>query len=89
MLFLGFPDIKNAIVVETDAPVVPLGAGIAQEQDRKIERIQFENRILTAGEKKYLACEREALAVLYDLRKFQIYLFRSQPFVILTDQQAL
>ena len=44
---------------------------------------------MTAAEQNYSACEREALAVIFALKKFQVYLLSSEPFILYTAHQAL
>lgn len=51
--------------------------------------IQVANRTLTTTKKNYFACECEALAVVFVLKKFRLHLLSTQPFLFLTDQQAL
>lgn len=44
---------------------------------------------MSATEHNYSACERELLAVVFVLRKFQVYHLSKHPFVVVMDQQAL
>ena len=44
---------------------------------------------MSVAERKYSACEREALAVVFALRKFRVYLLSDVPFVVVTDHHAL
>lgn len=87
---LAFPDFDLPFIVETDASCLSLGAVLAQKkEDDKIHPIQFASRTMTISEKKYATCEREALAVIFTLKKFRVYLLSSIPFTIVTDHQAL
>lgn len=87
--FLAFPGFKKAFVVNTDASAVALGTFLGQEKEGgKIHPIHFASRTTTAAERNYSACENEALAVVFALRKFRVYLLSSEPFVMLKDQQA-
>lgn len=40
-------------------------------------------------ERNYSASEREAMAVIFAVRNFCVYLFSSEPFRLVTDHQAL
>ena len=87
---LDFPDFNQPFIVETDASCLSLGAVLAQKkEDGKVHPIQYASRTMTDAEKKYSTCEREALAVIFALKKFRVYLLSSIPFTIITDHQAL
>lgn len=86
---LAFPDFEAPFIVETDASATAVGAILAQKQDGLVHPIQYASRTLNDAERNYSACEREALAVIFALRKFRIYLLSSQPFELITDHQAL
>ncbi|KAL3684568.1 hypothetical protein R1sor_002590 [Riccia sorocarpa] len=61
--------------VHTDASGVAVGAVLAQPQDPKIDLpIYFASRTLNNSEKDYTTTEREALAMVYAVKKFKPYL---------------
>ncbi|KAL3680880.1 hypothetical protein R1sor_023836 [Riccia sorocarpa] len=61
--------------VHTDASGVAVGAVLAQPQDPKIDLpIYFASRTLNNSEKDYITTEREALAMVYAVKKFKPYL---------------
>lgn len=75
---------------ETDASVVAAGAVLAQKKkDRKIHTIQYSNRVTKFAEHKYLACEQEASVVISALQNLGFPFFSTEPFVLLSDQEAL
>ena len=44
---------------------------------------------MSAAKRKYSACERDALAVVFAPRKFRVYLLSDVPFVVVTDHHEL
>ena len=77
-------------MVETDASSVSVRAVLAQKkEDGKIHPIQYAICKMNKSERKYSACEREALAVFFALKKFCVYLLSSTPLKLVTDHQAL
>ena len=86
---LAFPDFDLPFIVDTDASSRAVGAVLAQKQEGRIHPIQYASLSLNSAEKNYSACEREAVAVFFALRKFRIFLLSGQRFDLLTDHQAL
>ena len=59
-----------------------------KKNDLRIHPVQYASRTLNQAERNYSACEREALAVIFALKKFRIYLL-SETFTLGTNHQAL
>lgn len=76
-----------SFVVEIDASFAGNGAVLSRKKkDEKVHLIQFASHTLTTTEKNYSVCDCEGLAVLFALKKFQLYHLSTQPFLLLTDQ---
>ena len=87
---LAYPDFEKPFVVETDASSVSVGAVLApNKEDGKIHPIQYTGRTMNTSERKYYACEREALKFIFALKKCRVYLLASRPLKLVTDHQAL
>lgn len=77
---LGYFDRKSPTVLYTDASPVGLGAVLIQLQEKsdgkRISRIiAFASKALTDTEKRYSQTQREALALVWAVERFYIYLF--------------
>lgn len=65
---LAFHDFKDRFVLETDPSAFAEGAVIFQrKEDGHLHPIEFVSRTVNAAKRKYAACEREALAVVFGL----------------------
>lgn len=76
--------------VIVDASPVGLGAVLGQyntqkPSERKI--VCFATRLLTAAEKRYSQCEKEACAAVWGCERYWLYLF-GKPFKLLTDNHV-
>jgi len=86
---LSFPNFDKEFILRTDSSDVGLGAVLAQEDDEGNERpIAFASRTLSKTERSYHTTEKECLAIVRSLQKFEAYL-DGQPFQLQTDNKAL
>lgn len=85
---LAVPDFDKPFTVHCDASSFGLGGMLSQNIDGHDHPIAFVSRSLNKAERNYSATEREALAVLFAVEKFEPYL-GSRPFKVVTDHSSL
>lgn len=74
--------------MQTDASDLGLGAVLLQEYDGVLRPLAFASRSLLPAKRNYSVTERECLAIVFALRKFDVYLDGTK-FVVQTDHSAL
>jgi hypothetical protein len=86
---LAYPDFTKPFILRTDSSDVGLGAVLAQKAIDGFERpIAFASRSLSITERNYHAAEKECLAIVWALKKFEHYL-DGVVFDLETDNRAL
>jgi len=86
---LAYPDFTKTFTLRTDSSDAGLGAVLSQTGLDGNERpIAFASRVLTKTEASYHATEKECLAIVWALKKFECYL-DGQEFILETDNRAL
>ena len=78
----------SALILATDASSYALGAVLSQPGESGLHPVEFASRKLTGAETKYSMVEKEALAVVWAVKKFHRYLY-GRVFEIHTDHRAL
>uniref|UniRef100_A0A0K0EG40 RT_RNaseH_2 domain-containing protein n=1 Tax=Strongyloides stercoralis TaxID=6248 RepID=A0A0K0EG40_STRER len=80
---LAQPDLGRSFVIHTDASDYAIGAVLLQEdQEKRLRVIAYASRTLRNVEKRWQITEKEALALVFAVRKFHYYLLeRLQTFI--------
>ena len=89
---LATPAFTRPFEVWTDASDIGIGAVLVQEdKDGNKCAVEFYSKQLSDAEKKYAACEKEALAVLRALTRFRTFLLMANTFTIVvrSDHKGL
>lgn len=86
---LGYYDVKDRTAVMADASPVGLGAILAQyDTQGQVRIVSYASKSLTDTESRYCQTEKEALALVWAVERFQVYLLGRQ-FDLVTDCKAL
>ena len=84
---LRLPDFRKDFCLRTDASDYVIGAVLLQEH-YKMYPIAYASRKLNERERGYSVIEKECLAIVWAVRKFQAYLY-GRTFILQTDHQPL
>lgn len=85
---LGYYDVKDNTQVIADASPVGLGAVLVQSDNHGPRIIAYGNRTLTDCERRYSQTEKEALALVWSIEHFNVFLFGKE-FDLITDHKPL
>ena len=85
---LRLPDISKPFIIQTDASADGIGAILLQEDDQTKHPVAFASKKLLPREKNYSTIEREALAIVWGIQKFQNYPLGTH-FFLETDHHPL
>lgn len=86
---LGYYDPSDKTVVMADASPVGLGAVLIQSDSSGPRVIAYGNKSLTEVEKRYCQTEKEALALVWAVEHFRMYLYGKESFDLITDHKPL
>ena len=82
-------DPKLPLVVVADSSAYGIGGVLCHLIDNVERPICFVSHNLTATERNYSQLEKEALTMVYALRKFHYYLWGQAKFTVITDHKPL
>ncbi|XP_045452155.1 uncharacterized protein K02A2.6-like [Melitaea cinxia] len=85
---LGYYDVNDKTQVIADASPVGLGAVLVQIDANGPRIIAYGNRTLTDCERRYSQTEKEALALVWAIEHFNVFLFGKE-FDLITDHKPL
>lgn len=85
---LGYYDVQDKTQVVADASPVGLGALLIQIDAKGPRVIAYGNRTLTDCERRYSQTEKEALALVWAIEHFNVFLFGKE-FDLITDHKPL
>ncbi|XP_063677789.1 uncharacterized protein K02A2.6-like [Bolinopsis microptera] len=86
---LTFYDPKLALKLDTDAASGGIGAVLSHIMPNGEERpIEFISRTLSPTERRYAQIDKEALAIVWSIKRLHIYLYMRK-FTLVTDHRAL
>lgn len=85
---LGYYNVKDQTVVIADASPVGLGGVLIQINDKGPRIIAYGHKTLTDCERRYCQTEKEALALVWAVEHFHIFLYGKE-FTLVTDHKPL
>ena len=85
---LILPDLSKRFFLRTDASDVGIGAVLLQELENVRFPVAYASKKLLSRERAYAVIERECLAIVWGIKKFEPYLY-GREFVVETDHQPL
>lgn len=86
---LGYYDPQDKTRVIADASPVGLGTVLIQYDSKGPRIIAYGNKSLSDCEKRYCQTEKEALALVWAVEHFHIYLYGKKEFELVTDHKPL
>ena len=85
---LRLPDLSKQFILRTDASDVGVGAVLLQQYDDGIFPVAYASKKLLKREQNYSVVERECLAIVFGVKKFQKYIYGTS-FIVQTDHAPL
>lgn len=85
---LKLPDLNSQFILQTDSSSVGIGGILLQEENGVKKPVAYASRKLKKAELNYATIEKECLALVWGVLKFQRYLY-GREFILETDHRPL
>ena len=85
---LHLPNVEQEFILRTDASETGIGAVLLQEHDGDKFPVAYASKKLLSRERAYSTIEKECLAMVWAVRKFDTYLY-GREFILEVDHQPL
>ena len=85
---LQLPDLNKPFILRTDASDIGMAAVLMQETAGNKFPVAYASKKLSSSQRNYSVIERECLAIVWAIQKYEPYLYGTE-FVIETDHQPL
>lgn len=85
---LHLPNLESEFILRSDASEEGIGAVLLQEEDGELFPVAYASKKLNKAQRAYSVIEKECLALVWAIQKFETYLY-GREFVIQTDHQPL
>jgi hypothetical protein len=81
---LSHYNLKNEIIITTDASAYGMGAILSQKINGEVRPIMCASCTLNSAERNYSQVGKEAMAIIFAVKKFNKFIF-GQKFTLVTD----
>ena len=85
---LRLPDMSKPFVLRTDTSDVGIGAVLLQQHEEKLFPVAYASKKLLPRKGNYSTMEKECLAVVWAVKRFNVYLYGA-PFVVTNRSPAV
>ena len=86
---LAAPDSSLPFILQTDASDAALGAVLLQERNGVLHPIAYHSATMKKSQRSYSTIEKELLAIVSAIGKFECYLYGQQHILVYTDHNPL